>query len=137
VTAEQTAYPDGREPDLLALANSLAGVSSAEEWSERIKRAGYRVALLTSNPTERGSFVADTSGNSILACLMKSADAETGYLIPSYQDPRADEYRWNDYYLIREDASVKGYRVEELALMHVERGTFFSHKSKGRLVRGR
>ncbi|MEZ4627631.1 MAG: hypothetical protein R2912_05945 [Eubacteriales bacterium] len=111
-------YPPGREPDLLALANRLAGISYGAQWYEQIKNAGYRVVLLTANPRERGSLIADTTGNSILACLTTGSDAEVGYLIPSFQDPRADEPDWNDYYLVKEDPSVQNYRIEELTQMH-------------------
>ncbi len=130
-------YPPGREPELLALANRLAGVGFAEKWYEQIRSAGYRVVLLTTNPRERGTLIADSTGNSILACLMTSADAEIGYLIPSFQDPRADEPDWSDYYLVKEDETVQNYRIEELALMHVERGTFFMRKSTGILLHRR
>jgi len=127
--------PEGEEPDLLALANQLAGKASAAEWYDLVKESGWRAMLLQSNPAERGTYIADNSGYSIVACLMRSAEAEVAYVLPSYQDPNASEDRWREFYVVNEDMVVKNYRLDALATMHIERGTFFLQKSKGKLTR--
>ena len=126
---------EGEEPDLLALANNLAGVASAAEWHSRVKEAGWQALLLQSNPTEKGTYIADDSGYSIVACLMRSTDAELAYVVPSYQDPKASEPRWNQFFVVNEDNKVKDFRIDTLPVMFIERGTFFLLKSKGRLTR--
>lgn len=127
--------PEGEEADLLQLANRLAGRASAAEWHEIVKEAGLKAVLLQANPTEKGTFVVDESGYSIIACLMRSPDAEIGYVLPSYQDPNASERRWMEFYSVNENNSVRNYRVDALAVVHIERGTFFLPKSYGRLTR--
>ncbi len=126
---------EGEEPELLALANRLAGVASAPEWKNIVRDAGWRAIQLQSNPTEKGTYVADDSGYSIIACLVCGAEPELAYVVPSYQDPNASEPRWSEFYMIHEDMSVKNYYVEALPVMFIERGTFFLPKSKGRLIR--
>lgn len=135
VVVEPEPIPEGEEPDLLQLANRLAGRASAAEWHEIVKEAGLKAVLLQANPTEKGTFVADESGYSIIACLMRSPDAEIGYVLPSYQDPNASERRWMEFYSVNENNSVRNYRVDALAVVHIERGTFFLPKSYGRLTR--
>jgi len=135
VVVEPDPIPEGEEPDLLQLANRLAGVAAAAEWHALVKDAGWRAVLLQSNPTEKGTYIADDSGYSIIACLMRSADAELAYVVPSYQDPNASEQRWSEFYAVTEDMAVRNYRVDALAVMYIERGTFFLQKSKGKLIR--
>ena len=127
--------PEGEEPDLLQLANRLAGIASAAEWHAIVKDAGFRAVLLQANPTEKGTFIADDSGYSIIACLMRTPDAQLGYVLPSYQDPNASEHRWMEFYSVNENNSVRNYRVDALAVVHIERGTFYLPKSNGRLTR--
>lgn len=127
--------PEGEEPDLLQLANRLAGIVSAAEWHALVKEAGLKAVLLQANPTEKGTFIADDSGYSIIACLMRSPDAQIGYVLPSYQDPNASEHRWMEFYSVNENNSVRNYRVDALAVVHIERGTFYLPKSNGRLTR--
>ena len=127
--------PEGEEPDLLELANRLAGIASAAEWHAMVKEAGLKAVLLQANPTEKGTFIADDSGYSIIACLMRTPDAQLGYVLPSYQDPNASERRWMEFYSVNENNSVRNYRVDRLAVVHIERGTFFLPKSNGRLTR--
>lgn len=127
--------PEGEEPDLLQLANRLAGIASAAEWHALVKEAGLKAVLLQANPTEKGTFIADDSGYSIIACLMRSPDAQIGYVLPSYQDPNASEHRWMEFYSVNENNSVRNYRVDALAVVHIERGTFYLPKSNGRLTR--
>ena len=126
---------EGEEPELLALANRLAGVASSSEWNAIVADAGWRAVQLQSNPTEKGTYIVDDSGYSIIACLARGAEPEIAYVLPSYQDPNASEPRWVEFYSITEDMSVKNYRVEALPVMFIERGTFFLQKSKGRLIR--
>ena len=135
--AEPTPLPvrEGEEPELLALANRLAGVASAPEWNGIVREAGWRAVQLQSNPTEKGTYVADESGYSIIACLLCGAEPEFAYVVPSYQDPNASEPRWSEFYMVNEDMSVKNYYVEALPVMYIERGTFFLQKSKGKLTR--
>lgn len=132
---EPPPVPEGEEPDLLKLANRLAGVASAAEWHALVNDAGWRAALLQSNPTEKGTYIADDSGYSIIACLMRSVETELAYVVPSYQDPNASEPRWSEFYAVSEDMAVRNYRVDALAVMYIERGTFFLQKSKGKLTR--
>lgn len=127
--------PEGEEPDLLQLANRLAGIASAAEWHAIVREAGFRAVLLQANPTEKGTFIADDSGYSIIACLTRSPDAELGYVLPSYQDPNASERRWMEFYSVNENNSVRNYRVDALAVVHIERGTFYLPKSNGKLTR--
>lgn len=126
---------EGEEPELLALANRLAGVASSSEWNAIVADAGWRAVQLQSNPTEKGTYIVDDSGYSIIACLARGAEPEIAYVLPSYQDPNASEPRWVEFYSITEYMSVKNYRVEALPVMFIERGTFFLQKSKGRLIR--
>lgn len=126
---------EGEEPELLALANRLAGVASASEWNAIVADAGWRAVQLQSNPTEKGTYIVDDSGYSIIACLARGAEPELAYVLPSYQDPNASEPRWGEFYSIAEDMGVKNYRVEALPVMYIERGTFFLQKTKGSLVR--
>ena len=126
---------EGEEPDLLALANSLAGTASAAEWYSRVQEAGFYARLLQSNPTEKGTFIVDESGYSILACLMRSETAELAYVVPSYQDPKASEPRWNQFFVVNEDNVEKSFRIDTLPVMFVEHGVFFLPKTKGRLTR--
>lgn len=132
---EPLPIPEGEEPDLIALANSLAGVASATEWRNKIREAGWRYALLQANPTEKGTYVEDDSGYSIIGCLMRGAEAELAYVVPSYQDSNAIEDRWHEFYSIDESYKVKNYEVYSLPVMFIERGVFFLPKSKGRLTR--
>lgn len=127
--------PEGEEPELLALANSLAGIVSGPEWHNRIKAAGYRAVLLQANPNERGTYVADEGGYSVIACLLRGAEPELGYVVPSYQDPNASEPRWSEFFTLKEDISVRNYQIDALPVMFIERGVFFLQKSQGRLTR--
>lgn len=133
--AEPKPIPEGEEPDLLALANSLAGIASATEWRSKIREAGWRYALLQANPTEKGTYVEDDSGYSIIACLMRGAEAELAYVVPSYQDSNAIEERWHEFYSIGESKTVKNYEVYSLPVMFIDRGVFFLPKSNGKLTR--
>lgn len=135
VEPEPEPIPEGEEPDLLQLANKLAGVAAAVEWHAIVKDAGWRAVLLQVNPTEKGTYIADDSGYSIIACLMRTLDAEIGYVLPSYQDPNASEPRWGDFYALTENTSVRNFRVDAMPVMYIERGTFFLPKSKGKLTR--
>lgn len=126
--------PPGEDPELLALCNRLAGVASAEKWHSLVKEAGWHAVLLQTNPTEKGTYIPDESGYSIVACLMRDADAEIAFVLPSYQDPNASEERWSEFFAVSEDFGVKNFRVDALAEMFIERGTFFLLKSKGRLT---
>ena len=126
---------EGEEPELLALANRLAGVASAPEWNSIVSEAGWHAVQLQSNPTEKGTYVTDESGYSIIACLLCGTEPEIAYVVPSYLDPNASEPRWSEFYLVNEDMSVKNYYVEALPVMYIERGTFFLQKSKGKLTR--
>ncbi|MBA4347689.1 MAG: hypothetical protein C0413_02430 [Clostridiales bacterium] len=133
--AEPEPIPEGEEPDLLQLANRLAGVASAAEWNAIVRDAGWRAVLLQANPTEKGTFIADDSGYSIVACVMRTQDADIAYVVPSYQDPNASEQRWSEFYALSENTSVRNFRVDALAVMYIERGTFFLLKTKGKLTR--
>ena len=132
---EPPPVPEGEETDLLALANSLAGVASAAEWRNKVRVAGWRYALLQANPTEKGTYIEDDSGYSIIACLMRGTEAELAYVLPSYQDPNAIEDRWQEFYSIEESQAFRNYHVDALSVMFIERGVFFLPKSKGRLTR--
>ena len=132
---EPPPVPEGEEPDLLKLANSLAGVAASANWRAMVSEAGFRYVLLQANPTEKGTYIADESGYSIIAALMRGAEADVAYIVPSYHDPNASENRWHDFYAINESQSVRNYRVEALPVMFIERGVFFLPKSKGRLIR--
>ena len=127
--------PEGEEPELLKLANSLVGVAASATWRNLVSEAGFRYALLQANPTEKGTYIADDSGFSIIAALMRGAEADIAYIVPSYQDPNASEKRWHDFYSITESESVRRYRVDALPVMFIENGVFFLPKSKGRLTR--
>ncbi len=127
--------PEGEEPELLKLANSLVGVAASATWRNIVSEAGFRYALLQANPTEKGTYIADDSGFSIIAALMRGAEADIAYIVPSYQDPNASEKRWHDFYSITESESVRRYRVDALPVMFIENGVFFLPKSKGRLTR--
>lgn len=132
---EPTPVREGEEPDLLALANSLAGITSAAEWHARVQEAGFYARLLQANPTDKGSYIADEGGYSILACLMRSENAPLAYVVPSYQDPKASEPRWSSFFVVNEDNVVLNFRIDTLPVMFVEHGVFFLLKSKGRLTR--
>jgi hypothetical protein len=127
--------PEGEEPELLALANSLVGTSSGPEWHNKIKAAGYHAVLLQANPNERGTYVADEGGYSVIACLLRGAEPELGYVVPSYQDPNASEPRWSEFFTLKEDISVRNYQIDALPVMFVDREVFFTHKSYGKLTR--
>ena len=127
--------PEGEEPDLLALANSLAGIASATDWRKKIQEAGFRYELLTSNPSDKGNYIADESGYSIIAALMRGPEAELAYIVPSYHDSKASEDRWSEFYSIEPDQSVLTYRVDRLPVMFIDRGVFFLLKSSGKLTR--
>ena len=132
---EPQPIPEGAEPDLIALANSLAGIASATDWRKKIQEAGFRYELLTSNPSDKGNYIADESGYSIIAALMRGPEAELAYIVPSYHDSKASEDRWSEFYSIEPDQSVLTYRVDKLPVMFIDRGVFFLPKSKGRLTR--
>jgi len=127
--------PEGEEPDILQLTNRLAGVPSASEWRDLVHDAGWHAVLLQANPTEKGTYIADDGGYSIIACLMRTPDAEIGYVMPSYQDPNASEKIWHEIYSVTESTSVRNFQVDVMAVVHIERGTFFLPKSKGKLTR--
>lgn len=133
--AEPQPIPEGEEPDLLALANSLTGIASSAEWRRIVKDAGWRYELLQSNPSDKGNYIADESGYSIIAALMRGAEADLAYIVPSYQDPKASEDRWSEFYSVNRDYAVKDYRVDKLPVMFIDRGVFFLLKSPGRLTR--
>jgi hypothetical protein len=135
VEPEPEPIPEGEEPELLQLANKLAGVASAAEWNAIVRDAGWRAVLLQANPTEKGTFIADDSGYSIIAGLMRTLDADIAYIVPSYQDPNASEQRWSDFYAVSENTTVRNFRVDALPVMYIERNTFFLLKTKGRLTR--
>ncbi len=132
---EPPPIPEGEEPELLKLANSLVGVAASTTWRNIVNEAGWRAVLLQANPTEKGTYIADESGYSIIAALMRGAEADVAYIVPSYHDPNASENRWHDFYAINESQSVRNYHVEALPVMFIERGVFFLPKSKGRLIR--
>lgn len=132
---EPPSIPEGEEPDLLALANSLSGVASSTEWRRIVKDAGWHYELLQSNPSDKGNYIADESGYSIIAALLRGAEADLAYVVPSYQDPKASEDRWSEFYSVNRDYAVKDYRVDKLPVMFIDRGVFFLLKSPGRLTR--
>jgi len=132
---EPLPIPEGQEPDLLVLANSLAGIASATDWRKKIQDAGFRYELLTSNPSDKGNYIADESGYSIIAALMRGPEAALAYIVPSYHDSKASEDRWSEFYSIETDRSVLTYRVDKLPVMFIDRGVFFLPKSNGRLTR--
>lgn len=132
---EPPPVPEGEEPELLKLANSLVGVAASATWRDIVSEAGWRAVLLQANPTEKGTYIVDDSGFSIIAALMRGAEADIAYIVPSYQDPNASEKRWHDFYAITESESVRRYRVDALPVMFIEKGVFFLPKSKGRLTR--
>ncbi len=132
---EQDPVCAGEEPELLALASRLAGVVSETEWFEIVKGAGLRAVLLQSNPTEQGAYIADNSGYSIFACLLRGEQAQIGYVLPSYQDPNASEARWSEFFEVNEDTAVRNYRIDRLAVMRIERELFYLPQMKGRMTR--
>ena len=132
---EPLPIPEGEEPDLLALANSLAGIASATDWRKKIQEAGFRYELLTSNPSDKGNYIADESGFSIIAALMRGPEAELAYIVPSYHDSKASEDRWSEFYSIEKDISVLNYRVDKLPAMFIDRSVFYLLKSPGKLTR--
>ena len=122
--------------EVIALANSLAGIAAREDWANIILEKGYRYVLVQTSATDRDAMQEDKTGNSILACLMKGAEAEEAYLVPSFEDPNAGEYRWKDFYTVTDDPSVQHYRIDEPAVMKVvNSGTFFTLDTKGKLSR--
>ena len=100
-----------------------------------MKEAGWRAVLLQTNPTEKGTYIPDESGYSVVACLMRGADADLAFVLPSYQDPNASEERWSEFFEVNTDMAVRNYHVDALPEMFIERGTFFLQKSKGKLTR--
>ncbi len=127
--------PEGEEPDLLALANRLAGVVSIPDWQAIVKAAGWHAVLLRANPNHNGTYIADESGYSVIACLMRDEEADIGYVLPSHQDTNASEPRWSEFFNITEEMSVRNYRVDALPVMFIERGAFYLQKTVGRLIR--
>ncbi len=128
--------PDGAQPDLIGLANRLAGIASADEWFKLVDQAGFHAKLLQTSPTGRDVWIEDRFKNSTLACLMRSASDDKAYLIPSFNDARASEDHNGKFYQITEDRSVTYYRIELLAIMNVRDKIYFSFHSQGKLVRG-
>lgn len=126
---------EGEEPELLALANRLAGVASAPEWNSIVKEAGWHAVQLQSNPTEKGTYVVDDSGYSAIACIAYGAEPKLGYIIPSYLDSTASASIWNEFYEIEENESVVNYRIDALSLTHINFGHFYLRKARGRLTR--
>lgn len=127
--------PEGEEPELLELVNSLAGKINPAEWQDLIKAAGWSAVLLKTNPNEKGTYIIDEGGYSVIACLMRGEDAQIGYVLPSYMDANASEARWSEFYYVTEDMSVLNFHVDALPVMFVERGAFFLQKTMGRLTR--
>ena len=121
--------------EVLALVKNLAGVASREDWAAIIQQNGYRYVLVQTSATDREALQEDKTGNSVLACLMKGAEAEEAYLVPSFEDPSAGENRWKDFYSVTDDPTEKYYRIDEPTVMKVINGTFFVVDSKGKLSR--
>ncbi|MEA4869213.1 MAG: hypothetical protein VB062_01095 [Christensenella sp.] len=128
-------HPPDKISDALALVKSLAGVASREDWTNIIQRQGYRYVLVQTSATNREALQEDQTGNSILACLMRSVESEEAYLVPSFEDPNAGESRWKDFYTVTDDPAEKHYRIDELTVMKVINRAFFTLASKGKLVR--
>lgn len=126
---------DARRREVTELTNSLAGVASREEWANIIQQKGYRYVLVQTSPTDRDALQEDKTGNSVLACLMKGAEAEEAYLVPSFEDPSAGENRWKDFYTVTDDPAVKYYRIDEPTVMKVINKTFFVVDTSGKLFR--
>ena len=135
--AESTPPPvrEGEEPELLALANSLAGVGAVAAWKEIVEEAGWRAVQLQLNPTEKGTYVVDDGGYSVIACLMRGVEPKIGYVVPSFLDSTASEPIWNEFYEIEENESVVNYHIDTLALIHINSGNFYLRKAPGRLTR--
>lgn len=121
--------------DVLALTKNLAGIASREDWAKIIQEKGYRYILVQTSPTDREALQEDLTGNSVLACVMKGAEAAEAYLVPSFEDPSAGENRWKDFYTVTDDPAEKHYRIDEPTVMKVIKGTFFVVDSKGKLTR--
>ena len=122
--------------EIIALANSLAGIAAREEWANIILEKGYRYVLVQTSATDREALQEDRMGNSVLACLMKGAEAEEAYLVPSFEDPNAGENLWKNFYAVTDDASMQHYRIDELTVMKVvNNGAFFTLDTKGKLAR--
>lgn len=126
---------DARKREVIELTNSLAGVASREDWATIIQQKGYRYVLVQTSPTDRDALQEDKTGNSVLACLMKGAEAEEAYLVPSFEDPSAGENRWKDFYTVTDDPAVKHYRIDEPTIMKVINKTFFVVDTSGKLCR--
>ena len=126
---------EGEEPELLALANRLAGVGAAAEWRRIVEEAGWRAVQLKPNPTEKGTYVVDDSGYSAIACLTHGAEPKLGYVVPSFLDSTASEPILNEFYEIEENESVVKYRIDALALIHIDSGNFYLRRAPGRLTR--
>ena len=126
---------DVRRREVIELTNSLAGVASREDWANIIQQKGYRYVLVQTSPTDRDALQEDRTGNSVLACLMKGAEAEEAYLVPSFEDPSAGENRWKDFYTVTDDPAVKYYRIDEPTVMKVINKTFFVVDTSGKLFR--
>ena len=135
--AEQLTHPDtAKKRAVIALTNSLAGKASREDWANIILESGYRYVLVQTSATDREALQEDRTGNSVLACLMKGAEAEEAYLVPSFEDPNAGENLWKNFYTVTDDASVQHYRIDEPAVMKVvNNGAFFTLDTKGKLSR--
>ena len=130
-------HPDtAKKRAVIALTNRLAGIASREDWANIILESGYRYVLVQTSPTDREALQEDRTGNSVLACLMKGAEAEEAYLVPSFEDPNASEDLWKNFYAVTDDASVQHYRIDEPAVMKVvNNGAFFTLDTKGKLSR--
>lgn len=135
LVVEPEPVPEGEEPELLALANRLAGVAAVGEWNQIVRDAGWRAMTLRENPNNANIYIEDPSGYSIVAALMRDETQQVVYIVPSYQDCNAQEDRWSTFFSIEEDISVRNYRLDALPVMFIERGAFFLIKSKGRLTR--
>ena len=135
--AEQLTHPDtAKKRAVIALTNSLAGKASREDWANIILESGYRYVLVQTSATDREALQEDRTGNSVLACLMKGAEAEEAYLVPSFEDPNAGENLWKNFYAVTDDAAVQHYRIDEPAVMKVvNNGAFFTLDTKGKLSR--
>lgn len=122
--------------EVIALANSLAGIAAREDWADILAQSGYRYVLVQTDPNSQNVLRENKAEASVLACLMKGAEAEEAYLVPSFEDPNAGENLWKNFYAVTDDASVQHYRIDELAVMKVvNNGAFFTLDTKGKLSR--
>jgi hypothetical protein len=134
--ADNISDPEKPKPNkALLLANKLVGISVINEWERIVNEEGFEYVLLKASANEPGVYLATDGKRSVLACIIEPNDKKIGYLIPSYQDPQAEESCWNEFYEVKENNSTNAHEFIKLASMLIKNENFYILEVKGALIK--